>query len=67
MMFILLTDGTFWKWSPNGKADNFVKSSQSEFQTYRDESVGIWWNTINQTWGGFRQWDQSLKDAGKLK
>ena len=66
--FILLTDGNYYKWSPNGRMDQFVKTSQAEFEQYREESFNLVWNKYTESWGTWNDLASSMRDAGiKIK
>ena len=64
-MFLLLSDGAYFKWNSDNRRNEFVKSSKTEFEKYRDESVNIWWNKYTESWGAWSELEKSTKEAGK--
>ena len=64
-MFVLLSDGSYHKSQPGSNNNAFVKSSESEFLRYKDESINLWWIPLERRWGTGMEYSKSLREMKK--
>ena len=64
VMFVLLSNGKYYKWQPGNKVDSFEPSSEKELLKYKEASENLWWNPFERRWGTIQE---SLKSFREMK